>query len=97
VIGRAEQDHVLARVQKVELPQVLDHGLLDRPLEGEVELLERFAGREPGGLDPALAAMAVPGGHLGAEQYLGEPLTAPGLLPGPVSQGGQAPVQLPAP
>jgi len=38
---------------------VLDHGLLDRPLEGEVELLERLSGGEAGGLDAAFAAVAV--------------------------------------
>ena len=39
--------------------------LLDRALEGEVELLERLARREPGGLDPCLAAVAVARGDLG--------------------------------
>jgi hypothetical protein len=57
--GRSEEDHVLARVKEVELPEMLDHGLLDRALEGEVELLERFAGREPGCFDPSFAAVAV--------------------------------------
>jgi hypothetical protein len=42
--GRAEQDHVLAGVQEVELAEVLDEGLLDGALEGEVELFERLAG-----------------------------------------------------
>jgi hypothetical protein len=68
-------------VEEVELAEVLDHGLLDRALEAEVELLERLAGREPRGLDPGLAAVAVAGGDLGAEQDLGEPLVAPRLLP----------------
>jgi hypothetical protein len=40
--GRAEQDDVLARVQEVELAEMLDDLALDRALEGEVELLERF-------------------------------------------------------
>jgi hypothetical protein len=35
---------------------VLDDLLLDRALEGEVELLERLASREPCGFDPQLAA-----------------------------------------
>ena len=39
-------------VQEVELAEVLDHLLLDGALEGEVELLERLAGGEPGGADP---------------------------------------------
>ena len=89
--GGSEQDHVLARVEEVELAEVLDHGLLDRALEGEVELLERLARWEPGGLDPALTAMAVAGGDLGAEEDLGEVLVAPGLLAGPVSERGQRP------
>ena len=59
--GRSEQDHVLAGVEEVELAEVLDHRLLHRALEGEVELLERLAGGEAGGLDPALAAVAVAG------------------------------------
>jgi hypothetical protein len=62
--GRAEQDHVLPGVQEVQLAEVLDDRLLDAALEGEVELLERLAGGEPRGLDPALAAVAVTGGHL---------------------------------
>jgi len=40
--------------------KLLDHDLLDRPLEGEIELLERLGSREPSRLDPALAAVAVP-------------------------------------
>ena len=87
----AEQDHVLAAVQEVELAEVLDHRLLHGALEGEVELLERLARGEPSGLDAALAAVAVAGADLGAQQDLGEPLIAPGLLPGPVSQRRAAP------
>jgi hypothetical protein len=62
--GRAQEDHVLAGVQEVELSEMLDDGLLDRALEGEVELLQRLAGREAGGLDAAFAAVAVAGGDL---------------------------------
>ena len=54
---------VLARVQEVELAEVLDDRLLDAALEGEVELLQRLAGGEAGGLDAALAAVAVAGGR----------------------------------
>ena len=46
--GRSQQDHVLARVEKVKLDEVLNDRLLDRALEVEVELLDRLAGREPG-------------------------------------------------
>ena len=59
--GRAEQDHVLASVQEVQLAEVLDHRLLDAALEGEVELLEGLARREAGGLDAVLTAMALAG------------------------------------
>jgi len=76
----AEQDDVLARVQKVELAEVLDDLALDAALEGEVELLERLACGEAGGLDAALAAVALPGGDLGREQAFGEALVAPLLL-----------------
>jgi hypothetical protein len=59
--GRAEQDDVLFAVQEVELAEMLDQRLLDRVLEGEVELLERLSGGEPRGLDATLAAMRLPG------------------------------------
>jgi hypothetical protein len=52
-------------VQKVELSEVLDHGLLHRPLKGEVKLLQHLAGGEPGGLDPPLTAVGVTGADLG--------------------------------
>jgi len=90
VPGGSEQDHVLAGVQEVELSEVLDDRLLHRSLEGEVELLKRLASREPGGLDPALAAVALARGHLGPEQHLGEPLIAPGLLAGAVGEHRQS-------
>src|SRR5215217_6080148 len=80
VPGGPNRDDVLLGVQEVELAEVLDDLALDRALEGEVELLERLAGREARGLDAALAAMALPGGDLGREQDLGEALIAPLLL-----------------
>jgi len=89
--GRPEQDDVVAGVQEVELAEVLDHLPLDRALEGEVELLERLAGREAGRFDPRLAAVALPGGDLGREQGLGEALVAPFLLARPLGQPGQRP------
>ena len=44
--GRAEQHDVLLAVQEVQLAEVLDHLLLDRALEGEVELLKGLQGGE---------------------------------------------------
>ena len=41
--------------------EVLDDLAADRALEGEVELLEGLAGGEARRLDPALAAVALPG------------------------------------
>jgi len=39
-------------VQEVELPEVLDHLLLDAALEGEVKLLQGLVGGKPGSADP---------------------------------------------
>ena len=50
---RAEQDHGVLGVQEVQLPEVLDDGLLHAALEGGVELLKGLARGEAGGLDPA--------------------------------------------
>jgi hypothetical protein len=69
---------------------VLDHLPLDRALEAEVELLERLAGGEAGGLDAALAAVRLARGDLGGEQRLGEALVAPLLLAGALGQLGSA-------
>jgi hypothetical protein len=89
--GRAEQNDVLARVEEVELAEVLDHLALDGALEAEVELLERLAGREASRLDPALAAVGLARGDLGLKQRLGEALVAPVLLAGPLGQLRQRP------
>src|SRR3954451_15953192 len=89
--GWPEQDHVLARVQEVELAEMLDDGLLHAALEGEVELLQALAGREPGGLDAALAAVAVARADLGREQRFSEALIAPLLLAGALGERRQRP------
>jgi hypothetical protein len=87
--GRTEQHHVLARVQEVELAEVLDHRLFDRALEAEVELLECLAGREARRLDARLATVGLARGDLGREQRLREALVAPLLLAGPLGQLGE--------
>src|SRR4051794_41126165 len=48
--GRSEQDNVLAAGEKVELAAIQDGLAPQRRLEGEVELLQRLACREPRGL-----------------------------------------------
>src|SRR3954452_3923596 len=58
----------------------------DRGLEGEVELVERFAGGEAGGLDAGLAAVAVTAVDLRLEQRRGELLVAPFLGTGAVGE-----------
>src|SRR4051812_39398340 len=89
--GRAEQDEVLAAVKEVELAEV-QHGVAaDRGLEAEVELLERLSGGEAGGLDAALAAVAVAAVDLGLEQRRGELLKAPLIGAGAVGELGQRP------
>ena len=60
-------------------------------LEGEVELLQRLARREPGGLDAGLAAVAVAAVGLGLQQRGGELLIAPFLGAGAVGELGQRP------
>ena len=89
--GWAEQDDVLAAGEEVELAEMGDQGLLDRALEGEVELLERLSGREAGGLDAALAAVRLAAGVLGREQRLGEALIASFLGAGTLGELGQRP------
>ena len=89
--GRAQQDHVHFGVQEVELPEVLDHLLLHAALEGEVELLKRLVGGEPGSTDPQPAAGGLARGNLGREQRFGEPLIAPLLLAGALGEVRQRP------
>jgi hypothetical protein len=59
------------------LAEVQDGVAADRGLKAEVELLECLAGREPGGLDAALAAVAVAAVCLGLQERGGELLKAP--------------------
>jgi len=73
-------------VQEVQLTEVLDHLLLDRALEGEVELLEGLAQGKAGGLDARLAAVGLARGDLGGEHRFEEALVRPGLLAGALSE-----------
>jgi hypothetical protein len=89
--GRPEQHDVLFAGEEVELAEMQDGVARDRGLEGEVELLERLARREPRCLDAGLAAVAVAAVGLGLEQRRGEVLIAPLLLAGAVGELGQRP------
>jgi hypothetical protein len=87
--GRTEQDDVLAAGQEVELAEVQDGVLVDRALEAVVELLQRLSGRQPGGLDAGLAAVAVAAVDPGLEQDGRELLVAPLLRPRTVRELGR--------
>ena len=75
--GRAEQEHVFAPGEEVELSQVQHDRLLDALREAEVELLERLTRGEARGADPTLAAVRLAACGLGGEQRLSEALVAP--------------------
>jgi len=56
-VPRGPSRTVLAAGEEVELGEVKDAVATQRGLEGEVELFDRLAGWEPGGLDAGLAAV----------------------------------------
>jgi hypothetical protein len=89
--GRAEEDEVVPGGDEVELAEVEDERLLQRALEGEVELLERLPRREARLPDPGLAAVRLPGGDLGLQQRLAEALVRPLLLTRPLAELRQRP------
>jgi hypothetical protein len=86
--GRAEQQDVLPRGDKVQGPEVGDQVALEPAGVVEVELLQALAGREPGSPDPALAAVRLSGGDLALQAGDQELLVGPGLLAGPLGQPG---------
>jgi hypothetical protein len=88
---RAEQDDVLFAGEEVQLAEAQHRVLGDRVLEGEVELLKRFARGEPRGLDAGLAAVAVAAVSLGLQQHGSELLVGPFLGAGAVGELGQRP------
>jgi hypothetical protein len=55
--GWAEEDHVLLGGDEVQRGEVGDQVAFQAAGVVEVELLDAFAGREPGGPDSALAAV----------------------------------------
>ena len=63
--GRSEQDDVLLARQEIELAEMQDRVALEARLEGEVELLQGLARREPRGFDPGLSAVGIAAVGLG--------------------------------
>src|SRR4051794_40828751 len=91
VPGGPSRTTFLAAVQEVELAEVNDRGLLDRALEGKVELLQRLVRREARLLDAGLAAVAVAAVDLGLKDGGDELLVAPLVLAGALDERGQRP------
>jgi hypothetical protein len=60
----AAEDHVLLAGDEVEGAEVGDGVAFESAGVVEVELLQAFAGREPGGPDPAFAAVGLAGRDL---------------------------------
>jgi len=83
-----EEDDVLFRLDEVEGAEVGDDVPADRALVVVVEVLEGLAGRQPGGPDPGLAAMALAGRDLALETGREILLVALGVSPGPLGQPG---------
>jgi hypothetical protein len=84
--GRAEEDHVLLRDDEVQRAQVGDQVALEAAGVVEVELLQALACGEPGGPDPALPAVGLPGRDLALQAGDQELLMGPGLRPRPLGQ-----------
>ncbi|GAA2406215.1 hypothetical protein GCM10010191_12760 [Actinomadura vinacea] len=84
--GRAEEHHVLPGGDEVQGAQVRDGLALERALMVEVEVLDRLAGREPGGADAGFTAVGFAGGDLALQAGGQELLMAPGLGPGSFGQ-----------
>jgi hypothetical protein len=84
--GRPEEHHVLPAGDEVQRAEVGDGVALEAAGVVEVELLDALAGREPGGPDPALTAVGLPGRDLPLQAGDQELLVGPGLGPGPLGQ-----------
>ena len=95
--GRAEEDHVLFGGDEVQRAEVGDLVAFEAAGMVEVEVLQRFAGREPGGSDPAFAAVGVAGGDLTLQAGGQELLMAPRLGAGPLGQPVRPPPAATAP
>ena len=86
--GRAEEHHVVLGGDEVQGAQVRDEVAFEAAGVVEVELLQRLAGREPGGADAAFAAVGLAGGDLALQAGDQELLMGPGLGAGPLGQPG---------
>ena len=86
--GRAEEHHVVLGGDEVQRAEVGDDVAFEAAGVVEVELLQRLAGREPGGADAALAAVGFAGGDLALQAGGEELLMGPGLGPGPFGEPG---------
>ena len=84
--GRAEEHDVVFRGDEVQGAQVGDDLAFEGPLVVEVEVLQGFAGGEPGGADAAFAAVGLAGGDLALQARGEELLMGPGLGAGPLGQ-----------
>ena len=65
-----EEHHVLLTLQEAEFMKTVDLLSLDGGLEGEVEVLEGFDNRQPGGAHGGLKTPVVPEGDLGSQELL---------------------------
>ena len=83
---RAEKDDVVPSLHEVERAQMGDDVAAQAALVVEVEVLQRLAGREPGGPDADLAAVGLPCRHLPLEAGGEELLVAPSVGPGPFAE-----------
>ena len=77
--GWSEEHDVVFRGDEVQRPQMCDHFSFQAAGVVEVELLQRLAGGEPGGADPAFTAVALAGGDFALQAGDEELLMRPGL------------------
>jgi hypothetical protein len=84
--GWAEEDHILLAGDEVEGGQMHYLVAFQTACVVEVELLDAFASREPGGPDPVLAAVGIPGGDLTLQTSRQVLLMAPRFGPGSLGE-----------
>ena len=84
--GWSEEDHVVLRGHEIERAQVRDRLPLDTTSMIEVELLQRFAGREPRRPDPRFTAVTFPRRDFPLQAGHQELFMGPAFRPGPLAQ-----------